>query len=135
MNRECFVNGSYLLVNAHGSLHKVEMKDILYFLLQGEYTCIQLTSRKDLLTIDSLVKLEDILPDFFFRINKSVIINMFCFDSYQLSCRYSFVKMNNGVQFSISRRKYLLFKKKSEDIFIHSEPSADEYEPFTDKRD
>lgn len=125
MNRECLVNGCYLIVNAHSSMHKVNLDDILYFVVQGEYVNIQLVSQRDLLTIDSLIKLEEVLPCYFFRINKSVIINMYNCKSYQLTYQFSFVKMSNGVQFSVSRRRYASLKGMYNTILANVRPNTD----------
>lgn len=133
MNRECLVNGCYLIVNAHSSMNKVNLNDILYFIVQGEYVHIQLASQRDLLTIDSLIKLEEVLPCYFFRINKSVIMNMYHCESYQLTYQYSFVKMSDGVQFSVSRRKYAALKGMYNTILSNSKPDTEKNQPFTDK--
>jgi len=54
----------------------IEPNGILYFMADGSYTDIVLCDEKKETISQSIGRLEEILPDQFFRINRSVIINL-----------------------------------------------------------
>lgn len=81
MNKNCYIQNSLLIIEYRGLVQKFELSNILYIVTRENHTCIKRNSLKESVTTTSLTFLEKLLPDYYFRINKSVIINMY-------SCEY-----------------------------------------------
>ncbi len=64
----------FILIKADQKLHKIPYNDILYIEGLREYVNF-LTNNKELITLESLKKLEKDLPDNFVRVHKSYIVN------------------------------------------------------------
>ena len=115
MYDECYIKESSFIIESHSSMQKVPLADILYITIKNDYTFFVLSTRKELMTTVSLFHLESILPDFFYRINKSAIINMHYCQSGQFSYKRSSIEMSDGTEWVVSRRRYLNFKEKCKD--------------------
>ena len=78
----------YITLKADGKLHKVQFKSILYIEGLREYVAFH-TIDKKIVTLESLRKLENDLPDQFVRVHKSYIANV------------DYIKALNGNQIEI----------------------------------
>ena len=132
MDNEFIVKDSYLIIESSHTIRKIKLLEVLYFLIKNDYTYITLQCGKELIISTSLSGLIQILPNWFYRINKSAIINMHHCEKCEFSYRNSYIKMIDSAQFSISRRKYTLFKTIYKEFLILDRPFTDKNNPFTD---
>lgn len=111
MKKECNIQADCLVLEAAKVIKKMSLHNILYFYIKDEYACIVLDNGKEYLTNDSLKSIETDLPDYFYRINKSVIVNLnYCEYIYHPN-QPNEVLMKEGIQFGISRRRLAGFKE------------------------
>lgn len=107
MRQECFVEDGRLRLQTTSVCQRVELKEIAYCYLVGEYVCIKFVSGKDFLVSNSLSFLDMILPfDTFYRISRSVIVNILHCEEMHLFYSNCSVRMADGTVFSVSRRRY-----------------------------
>lgn len=83
----------------------VQIKDIIYFEGDGQYTKVHMKAEKLLMNSRSLKEFEDILEEYpFFRIHKSFLINLH--EVSQILRTFPFeVVMTNDAKLEVSRRK------------------------------
>lgn len=83
----------------------VQIKDIIYFEGDGQYTKVFMKGQREVVNSRSLKQFEDLLEDYpFFRIHKSFLINLH--EVTQILRAFPFeVVMTNDVKLEVSRRK------------------------------
>jgi two-component system LytT family response regulator len=83
----------------------VNTSDIMYLEADSNYTILHLSGLKKIVATRTMGDFEKILdPDTFFRIHKSIIININYLKAYS-SYQGNFVELNDGTSLSISRRR------------------------------
>jgi DNA-binding LytR/AlgR family response regulator len=65
----------YIIIKSTHKLNKVNYDDIIYIEGLKEYVSFYIKNQEKIITLESLKKLEEILPDNFMRIHRSYIIN------------------------------------------------------------
>jgi two-component system, LytTR family, response regulator len=99
-----------------GGFKILELKDIMYFEGDGNYTTIFLNSLEKLVVTRQLGHFEDILPESnFFRIHKSTIVNLNYITGYS-NTEGNIAIMKDGNSLSISRRRLDDFLSKFQKV-------------------
>ena len=65
----------YITIKSEHRIHKVDYKNIVYIEGSKEYVIFNLKEGKRIITLETLKKLEEILPSNFLRVHKSHIVN------------------------------------------------------------
>lgn len=90
------------LTHQHG-IHIVTLKELRYIKADNTYTILKLVDGKKIITTKPIGRLESILPaEWFFRIHKSYIINLYYFRNYS-SKGGDFAVMDDGEELPVSR--------------------------------
>lgn len=102
----------YLAVHKKGVLRIISVSEIAYIQGAGVYTEIVLNSGEQLLHTKSLDQLSQLLPDHFFRIHKSYLIDLQQLQSIRVEGggKYTAI-LQNGQELPVGRTKYKLLKK------------------------
>jgi two-component system, LytTR family, response regulator len=99
-----------------GGFKVIELKDIMYFDADGNYTTIFLQSMEKIVVTRQLGNFEDVLPEnTFFRIHKSTIVNLNYITGYS-SSEGNIAIMKDGNSLTISRRRLDEFLSKFEKV-------------------
>lgn len=111
MNSSCFRMASF------GAGQYADFKEIVCLVADGNYSCIYLSSGRQIMVSKCLECLEQYLPqNSFLRIHKSYLINTDFVDYVLIPHKQ--IKLINGEVYAISRRKwrqtYLYFKQRSQ---------------------
>lgn len=69
-------SNDFITIKADHKLYKVKHADIVYVEGLKEYVSFFTKAGKRIISLESLKKLEELLPDYFMRIHKSYIINL-----------------------------------------------------------
>lgn len=101
-----------LVVYAKNRMIKVGYPEIILLRMDSGYTVIELNSGKTYLIAVALKVLEKILPDYFFRINRSEIVNMKCCVACNIVDGKGTVKLHTGKRLVLSRRRISFFKER-----------------------
>lgn len=99
-----YLNKKLIITHQHG-IKFIALAEIVYLEADNVYTTIILADGYKLVTSKPIHKYESLLDvDFFFRIHKSYIINLYHFKEY-VTKEGEFVVMNNGVQLTIAKAR------------------------------
>jgi two-component system LytT family response regulator len=95
----------------------VSVKDIIYCEAENTYTTIHFSDNRKIVASRILMDYEMLLQDsFFYRIHKSILVNMKHIKEYQKG-EGGFVAMSNGQVLEVSRRRKDGFISKMKEIF------------------
>ena len=89
----------------------ISIDSLYYVVAEGYYAQFVMGNEKKLIRI-SLKNLEEILPENFIRVNKSVIINKNCIAEMVVNKSSSKIKMPNKMEFEISEKYWGNFQAK-----------------------
>ena len=112
---------SKLTVTEQFGFKVLNVSDIMYFEADSNYTIIHLSGLNKIVSTRTLGDFEKILdgPEFF-RIHKSVIINLYHLKGFS-SYEGNFAELTDGTRLSISRRKVVEFRE----VISHFSKSLD----------
>jgi two-component system, LytTR family, response regulator len=100
---------SKLTISHQQGTKVIALKDIIYLKADNTYTTIFLTTGEKIITSKPINRYEDALdPNWFFRVHKSYIVNIFHLKEY-LSKEDNAALMDNGEQIYISRYRLTHF--------------------------
>jgi len=106
------MNYPNLAFNQGKEIKFISPNEIIYCVSDDNYTDIYMSENRKIVTSRSLKELERILsPDQFLRIHNSFIVNLLHVVSYNNE-NNNMVKMSNGKQLMVSRRKKQEFLSK-----------------------
>lgn len=107
-----------LTIRKNKRLLFLKLLDIIYFKSGDKYVTVFLKNGEQYLTEQSLIRLENKLPDYFLRIHRSIIVNTNLVHEIQLyfNGRYAFMLNDDYKTRLISGRSYLLLIKKWIDL-------------------
>lgn len=99
----------FLFIKTDNKIVKIEYKNIQYLTSKGAYVHIITNAGKNILTLQSMNKMEEILPeDYFFRVHRSHIVNI----QHIQSIEGNMLTLHNDKKISISKSKRNLFIQK-----------------------
>jgi DNA-binding LytR/AlgR family response regulator len=101
------------LQDNNGNIEMIPYRDIRYMIYEKPYTILvymEKEERKKIICELSLVHLEKNLPPVFFRCSPNSILNLGHLRKYSHSEKQ--ILMDDGKEFSLSRRRYCEFKSK-----------------------
>lgn len=110
------VNDHKLIIVDHNREHTVvTFKDVLYLQASNQYTRWYLNKASNLLVRKSLSEYENILPDCFFRVHRSFIVNLNFVSTWEEG-RGGSIFLSNNTKLPISYRKKTAFAIKLQKI-------------------
>jgi len=87
----------------------------LLFICVDNYLCnFHLENRQKFTCTKSLTEVESVLPDYFFRINRNCVVNIYAVDTIHLRDRT--LLLSNSAKFIVSHRKIKQFHNKLKSI-------------------
>ncbi len=98
----------HFILKEGGNYGVYEYSNISYFTTDRPYTKLILSDGKHILTSETLSQLTQKLPDIFYQIHKSFIINIYHIKTYNFS--YSKVTLKNDLEIPIAFRRRLEFR-------------------------
>lgn len=105
-----------IVISHQKGIKIVALNNILYLEAQGNCTNIHFKNGERFLDTKTLKTYEEILPDFFFRIHKSYIVNLTCINNYKTSDNPS-VSLNKDIILPVSHRRASEFSTKIKKFF------------------
>lgn len=111
MTDTCIIKDDSFVVESSHRFSTFLLSDIVCFVIENHFLRIVLRTGKDYFIALAISYLEDKLPKTFFRVNKSIIINMSYCKECHLSYRKSELILTNQMNVTISRRKRNLFRE------------------------
>ena len=101
-----------LIVYTKNCMIRIAYSEIVLLRMDSGYTVIELHSGQTHQIDLPLKVLEDILPDYFFRVNRSEIVNMNSCVTCRMVNGKGTVKLHTGKHLLISRRRICFFKER-----------------------
>ncbi len=98
-------NINTITLNYEGGKSIVDVNEIMYLQGINNLTMVYLTKNRKVMVSKTLKHFEENLPNDFFRIHKSYLVNL-KFASKITSTELYFLELNDGTQLPISRRNY-----------------------------
>lgn len=93
------------MLTTGGSFRIVELEQIAYLKTWGSYTEIYLTNNKKIVSSNSIITYEEhLIKHHFCRIHKTNLVNLNHIEQYNHKTKK--VKLKNGEEIEVSRRKY-----------------------------
>ena len=100
---------NFLFIKTENKIVKVEYNNIEYLISKGAYVQIIIKTGKNILTLQSMNRMEEILPeDQFFRVHRSHIVNI----NHIHSIEGNLLQLSNDEKIKISKSKRDLFIQK-----------------------
>lgn len=99
---------NHFILKEGGNYGVYEYSNISYFTTDRPYTKIVLSNNKHILTSETLAQLSKKLPDFFYQVHKSFIVNIQHIKTYNFS--YSKIVLKNGLEIPIAFRRRFEFR-------------------------
>lgn len=100
-----YIENKYLFVKQIRFIKRIPISNIISFSIENRYLAIHYNN--NIVFIEkSLSAIEAILPSYFYRINRSTIINIYHCQECLLTYKHSYAQMDDGSKFIVSRRRY-----------------------------
>lgn len=112
MKKECHFLENCVLLPIHDEVVRIIYSDIIFLNRTMGYTQIVISNGKTYLTKDALSVFEECLPDYFFRVNRAEIVNLFYCRHFRVVNEKGKIELSNGHVLPLSRRKKSYFKKR-----------------------
>lgn len=100
------LNGQKIVISSSNRLDMVNTNDIIYIRSEGSYSNVFIENNKSLMSSKPLKIFEkSIGKKQFFRVNKSIVINLNKISHYRKDIGYGQIVMISGEEFELSRRR------------------------------
>lgn len=105
------ISNNYILLASSSGLEKIELAQIVHIEAAGNYVVVILNDSRQKTFSVNLKKLENLLGDNFFRIDRKRIVNLNYFISYNKSNGQHFIMLSTEHSFKIASRRVKQLKQ------------------------
>lgn len=99
----------YLTINSHKETKRIKADEILFVEAGGMYSTIVLKTGEKITASKPLKSVEDQLPDYFMRIHRSFIVNLYNIESIS-NLGENILKLSNGFEIPVAKKNRVPLK-------------------------